>query len=247
MILYFSGTGNGTFIAKKISLLTNQKLVSINDKLKNNNFSKIEVDKTLVFVAPTYAWRIPRVVSDWILKTQFSNVENVYFVMSCGSDSGNAKEHNKKICLKKSWNYKGTSTIVMPENYIAMFNAPNQKKAKEIIEKASPAIEEIINTIIKNDKIVENKASIIDKIKSGFVNDIFYKMSVNDKEYYASSECIGCGVCVKQCPLNNISLKDGKPIWHSNCTQCMACIAHCPKEAIEYGNKSKGKTRYHCD
>ena len=47
------------------------------------------------------------------------------------------------------------------------------------------------------------------------------------------------------CPLNNIHLESGRPVWGKNCTHCMACICYCPKEAIEYGKKSKGKPRYH--
>ena len=49
----------------------------------------------------------------------------------------------------------------------------------------------------------------------------------------------------EKCPLNNIRLENGKPVWGKNCTHCMACICYCPKEAIEYGKKSKGKPRYH--
>ena len=58
-------------------------------------------------------------------------------------------------------------------------------------------------------------------------------------------DCIGCGQCVKRCPMNNVALKDGKPSWGKNCTHCMACICYCPKEAIEYGKKSVGQPRYH--
>jgi len=54
-----------------------------------------------------------------------------------------------------------------------------------------------------------------------------------------------CGQCVKNCPMNNIALENGKPIWGNQCTHCMACICYCPTEAIEYGKKSIGKTRYH--
>ena len=60
-----------------------------------------------------------------------------------------------------------------------------------------------------------------------------------------SEACIGCGKCVELCPLSNIYLENGKPVWGKNCTHCMACICYCPKEAIEYGRKSKGKPRYH--
>mgnify|MGYP002728531920 CR=1 FL=1 len=71
-------------------------------------------------------------------------------------------------------------------------------------------------------------------------NEIMDILTANDK-------CIGCGKCAKMCPLNNIKLKNSKPVWGKNCTHCMACICLCPTEAIEYGKKSVGKPRYHLD
>ena len=59
-------------------------------------------------------------------------------------------------------------------------------------------------------------------------------------------KCSGCGLCVQLCPLNNITLKNGKPVWGGGCTHCMACICSCPARAIEYGRKSRGKPRYFC-
>ena len=79
----------------------------------------------------------------------------------------------------------------------------------------------------------------------GPVNPIFYKFFVKANAFAASSACIGCGQCAKRCPMNNITLKDSKPVWGRNCTHCMACICYCPKEAIEYGKKSVGQPRYH--
>ena len=42
---------------------------------------------------------------------------------------------------------------------------------------------------------------------------------------------------MERCPLNNIRLENGKPVWGKHCTHCMACICDCPKEAIEYIEK----------
>lgn len=51
-------------------------------------------------VVPTYAWRIPRVVSDWIGQTEFVGA-NVWYVMSCGSGIGGADIYNQKLSEKK--------------------------------------------------------------------------------------------------------------------------------------------------
>lgn len=80
---------------------------------------------------------------------------------------------------------------------------------------------------------------------SGPVNPIFYRFFVKADAFRVNGGCVGCGLCAKKCPLNNVRLKDGKPVWGNECTHCMACICYCPKEAVEYGKKSVGKPRYH--
>lgn len=45
--------------------------------------------------------------------------------------------------------------------------------------------------------------------------------------------CIGCGACVPVCPVDAISMVEGKAIIdHETCIECGVCIAECPVEAI---------------
>ena len=105
MIAYFSGTGNSKYIAERIAGKTGDELVSINEKLKNSDTNKIEVDGQLVFVVPTYAWRIPRIVKDWILATKFTGANKAWYVMTCGDSIGNADSYNQKISLDKGFTH----------------------------------------------------------------------------------------------------------------------------------------------
>lgn len=46
-------------------------------------------------------------------------------------------------------------------------------------------------------------------------------------------KCIGCGQCVKDCPVRTISLVDGKAeINNDRCIKCGHCIAICPVNAV---------------
>ena len=246
MVLYFTGTGNSRYVARKIAEATGDKLISINDKIKNNDTEVFMTDGRLIFVVPTYAWRIPRVVEKWIRDTEFLGAEKAWFVMTCGGMIGNAAKFNKGLCKDKDFEYMGTAEVVMPENYIAMFNVPEDEVAKAIIEKAEPRIKQIINAVSKGGRFPKPKNNALGNILSSTVNPVFY-CKVKADSFYSDDKCIGCGKCVQVCPLNNIELKDNKPVWGKNCTHCMACICLCPTEAIEYGKKSVGKNRYHCD
>lgn len=90
MILYFSGTGNSKYVAQRMAEALNQSLLSINDRIRSHNTSPVETDERLVIVTPTYAWRIPRLVRDWLLETEFPGAAQVWFIMTCGSEIGHA-------------------------------------------------------------------------------------------------------------------------------------------------------------
>lgn len=244
MLMYFTGTGNSAYIAKKLANACSEQLLFINDKIKAEDTRSLAVNGKLIFVLPTYSWRIPRIVETWIRAVDFIGVKEVYFIMHCGSGIGNAACYNKKLAADKGFKYMGTAQIIMPENYIAMFKTPCKKEALSILSRAESVIEDLIDSIVNGKKLPDPPKNFYDPILSSLVNKVFYAFFVKAKAFYANDFCISCGICEKLCPLNNIKLIDGKPHWASNCTHCMACISYCPSEAIEYGNKSKGKFRY---
>ena len=134
MILCFSGTGNSRYIEKKIADKLQDEIVDINAKIRAVDYSPIKTGDNVIVVTPTYAWRIPRIVSDWLSETELLSAKRIWFVMNCGSEIGNAAKYNRNIAEQKHLCYMGTSQILMPENYIAMFNAPQLEEAKEIVD-----------------------------------------------------------------------------------------------------------------
>ena len=221
--------------------------MNLNDRIKASDTSPVETGERVIIVTPTYAWRIPRVVRDWLRKTELRGAKRSWFVMTCGSEIGNANKYNQALCKTKHLAYMGTAEIVMPENYIAMFSVPVREKAAEIISRAEPAIDRCISCIENGERFPLPRCNLYDRFMSGPVNGLFYSLFVKADAFTAGEKCEGCGKCVTLCPLNNIALVDGRPRWGKNCTHCMACIAYCPTNAIEYGKKSVGKPRYTCE
>lgn len=244
MVLYFSGTGNSRYVAKRICEKVGDTLIDINERIKNDDIEPVQTGENIVVVVPTYAWRIPDVVKDWLTRTLFIGAKRVWFVMTCGDSIGNADKFNRKLCKIKGFEYMGTAKIRMPENYIAMYDAPEAAKARHIVEKAEPIIESAIDSIIAKKPFPDSQITLNDRFLSGIVNTAFYMTSIKPKKFTADSKCISCGKCSILCPLNNIRIENGKPVWGNNCTHCMACICYCPTEAIEYGKISAGKVRY---
>ena len=55
MVFYFTGTGNSRYIAEIISKRLDDDIVSLNEKIKQNDYSEIHSDRPIVFVFPIYA------------------------------------------------------------------------------------------------------------------------------------------------------------------------------------------------
>jgi ferredoxin len=54
--------------------------------------------------------------------------------------------------------------------------------------------------------------------------------------YIITDECICCGSCIDECPVEAISEGDDKyTIDPELCTDCGACADACPTDAIESG------------
>lgn len=245
MILYFSGTGNSRYVAEVIGKTTSDEIVSVNDLIKKGKLKTLSSDRPFVFVCPTYSWRIPRILEEFINKTTFTGNRNVYFILTYGDSDHGALHYVKRLCKKKDFILEGYAGVIMPENYIAMFNAPDKSEADLIIQKALPQILILAEQIKKKQPFPKVHITQRSRVKSLITNPLFYITSVSAKGFYSTNTCISCGKCQQVCPLNNVTLVNEKPQWGNKCTHCMACICACPKEAIEYKNKTQGKHRFY--
>ncbi len=246
MIFYFTGTGNSRYAAETLADLLEEEVVCLNEHMGKNNEQWLSQTPYL-FVFPIYAWRMPRVVEKYIRANEFKGNASAYFIGTCGDSMGNAGHWCEKLCREKELNFKGAAKVVMPENYIAMFDVPSVQREKQLMDAADARLQILAKQIRDEKNFPSCRPSMLGRMESRFVNPLFYRFWISDAKFYAGAECNGCGACVKSCPLNNISLDgESRPVWGGNCTHCMACISICPKKTIEYGKISRDKRRYRC-
>ena len=195
MIVYFTGTGNSRYCARLLADKLGDHCTDAFHFIRDSVATELSSTKPWVFVCPTYGWQLPRVFVDFIRAGRFSGSKDAYFVMTCGAEIGNAATKNRALCGEKGLRYRGTLQVVMPENYIAMFNAPEREEALGIVAAARPVLEQGAGYIRRGVDFPDRKAGAVDKLKSGPVNRLFYRFFVKAKPFTVSSACISCGKC----------------------------------------------------
>lgn len=244
MILYFSATGNSEYLAKSLANELGDEVVDLFSYIKEGRPGVFESDRPFVLVCPTYSWRVPLFLSKYLLNCGFIGSRDFYVVMNYGDSCGNAYAYIKEDLDNLGLNFKGLYGVKMPENYIMLFDLDSPDINKKIIAAAKNEIGNITRYIKNKDNFPKKKVGLIGKFQSGVINPIFFKFITKDKKFYATDKCISCGLCEKVCVLNNISYKNGRPIWKGTCIHCSACISKCPLGAIEYGKKTLNQDRY---
>ena len=66
---------------------------------------------------------------------------------------------------------------------------------------------------------------------------------------HAETTCTSCGLCERNCPMGNIQMENGHPVFGRNCALCVRCSFNCPVNAISIGilNGWKVNGRYQID
>lgn len=240
MIYYFSGTGNSEWVAKTIASLTSDEVFFIPKFLKDKKEIRIKKGEVFGLIFPIYAWRTPKIVLEFLNYVKIEEGAYCFAVCTCGDEAGYAmKLLDKKMHFNAMW------SVIMPNNYIVMFDVDSNELAKHKVKEAKLRIEKISEAVNAKRYEFDVFEGSMPKYRSTVIGELFNKTSMSDKPFYSEDTCIGCGTCVKVCPLENIELKKGRPVWLGHCQKCMACIHRCPVQALQHGSSTKKRGRYY--
>lgn len=249
MIFYFSGTGNSYAAARFLSERLGEGLVDIAQAMQEDTkVYHLREGERLGFVFPVYAWAPPKAVLEFLGRLKLAGAENPYTfgVCTCGGSAGETfsvlREHMEKNGLKLD----SAFSVIMPDNYIVMFQVDSLERQEEILAQAEETMERIAGAILEGKrKFMRVKKGGGAALLTQVVNPFFTLFATRTKPFYATADCIGCGLCAQVCTSHCIRILDGMPRWErEHCNMCMACINRCPQKAIQYGSQTKDKGRY---
>jgi ferredoxin len=201
------------------------------------------------FIFPVYAWGIPEIVIRFIKKLTIPENTYLFAIATCGGTPGGTIGQLNKLLKKKGKRLSAGFTVAYKSGNLGMENG----LIKFVRKLAGPGcrfweerVAEICRIIDKkeNARLEQNNFQTC-LIGNFFASTASKMLSKMDKNFSINKNCNGCGTCVKTCPVDNITLSEGRPFWNHQCQQCLACVHWCPQTAIEIGDTSRGKPRYH--
>lgn len=263
-IYYFSGTGNSKHLAERLA--ENDQLIAIAD-LVSNNKTEIEVSPGDIvgIVSPIYFWGLPSIVEEFLSKiviNGYSKDSNPIFIaFTCGGSTGLADKMAAKILKSRQYCLNAAYSVLMPDNYIIMFDyLTPEEKVEPILLCAEVKIDDILSSV---NTLTTSEKTDVKLLHRGpfphFSTGMFYPIYRKDRKtapFWAGDECISCGLCEQVCPSHTIKMELAdinlpelkqamRPVWKADrCIQCLACLHHCPVKTIQYGQKTIKRGRY---
>lgn len=248
-IFYFSGTGNSLYIARKIAGRFHAALTPLASFYNCKTYST-DADR-IGFVFPVYYGRLPAIVRNFLQILDGLKGKYVFAAANFGGSASRSLTEFKKIVKQKGGFSFAGFAVHMPQN---AFLKPWEKK-EMIWAKAAQRIDFIVKNIESKKKGIfytnlplelctAPLPGLIQKsLKEKFISlshasgDLSLEnlMHLSDNSYRANEKCKGCGICREVCPVGNIKLAEGRPVWLNRCETCLACYNFCPNKAIEGG------------
>ncbi|MBN1256074.1 MAG: EFR1 family ferrodoxin [Planctomycetes bacterium] len=245
IIYYFTGTGNSLAIARELAASLAETEIMPVAKLMNSG--SIEPDAECVgFIYPVYGFCMPLIMKKFISKLWLQPQTYYFAIANCANCVGAAVKQMELLLQQKNVKLAAGFKLKMPGNYTPLYGAPKQEKQKKLFAETSAKLQEI-SAIIRDRKRVDHVPGLLPLtwLANPLSNLLAKYLPGSDKKFFADENCASCGLCAQVCPVANITMEGGKPVWHRHCEKCFTCLQFCPEEAIQYGRITRGRKRYH--
>lgn len=237
IILYFTATGNCMYASKKIG----GDIYSIPKMVKEESY--VFEDDAIGLVFPDYGLCVPPYVREFIDKVQLK-CDYLFAVITYGFFSGGVVTNLIEIADKNKMKFSYINKLKMVENYLPGFEMKKEKQ-KEKKYKIDDNLNRIAADIKARKKWICHDSWLGRFLTKNHQKSYGYNIGTGETtKYHIEESCKGCGICEEVCPMDNIIIQNGKPVFTDRCCSCLACIHNCPENAIHMdGEKSRERYR----
>jgi ferredoxin len=236
LIIQFSGTGNTRRIAEVLRQeFEDNGAESRIIPMEHITLGKITPDYAgwdIVGIGfPVHAMDAPAIVYDFI-GTLPKSATRYFLFKTAGSttfNAGSTYNIRHKLALL-GWKLIHEQLYEMPPN---AFGTANPKKVNKRYFKARALAIKTAAEIL---------GGVNSRLADPMIRNLLYRFAAlekhgaqqSSKRWIVSSACTLCGICVENCPTENIHIEEGKLLFDDKCLLCLRCWWNCPARAISH-------------
>ena len=215
--LVFSPTGGTEKIADLIVKEWSQSVINIDLSDLKDDFSKYSFNsEDIVLIAmPSFGGRLPGVAAERLSRIKGNSSKSVLVCVYGNRAYDDTLAEMEDIAVKCNFNVVAAISAIAEHSIIHQYAAgrPDDKDRATLSDFSKKIIEKLNSSDMNSPKIPGNRPYK----KSGGAG-LTPKVSKN---------CISCGICANECPVEAIDKSDVGKTDKSKCISCMRCVVRC--------------------
>lgn len=190
-----------------------------------------------ILAFPVYAWTMPDIVKRFVKALPKGANRKAAVLATWGGGPGPAIGHGVSLMTKMGYHVTHSGGALYPDNWTHVLNPASGQTALNMLSTGEAMMVQYVTDLIEKPSSLYQTpagANLMLPVSIGFRT---IGRRILGLTYYADSECTGCGLCERICPVANISdAKSKHPRWGLACEDCCKCINLCPVNAVNSSN-----------
>lgn len=238
IIYCFSGTGNTARAAE----IVNKGLAAkdYDSKICWIGHGQVPIQEAFdltILAYPVYAWTLPDVVKGFTKLLPKGDNRQAAVLATWGGGPGSAISHGVSLMKKAGYDVTHSGGALFPDNWTHVLNPATGQTAINMLNTGEAMMAEYVDNLCQKPSSLyqtSTGAKWLLPISVGFRT---IGRRILGLTYYGDSDCTGCGLCERVCPVGNISDSKSKhPHWGMACEDCCKCINLCPTKSVNSSN-----------
>jgi ferredoxin len=260
LFLYFSGTGNTDYVARYLAHTLVHLPLEI--ELRSVEWQPAEDVSGFDLLAagfPVYAGDCPGFLQDYLNRLPPGEGRGAFAFCTKGAYAASALGLTCRRLAARGYVPLASGSVTMPGTDGLAMVGKDSWMARKALEKDYDHLKDA-------DALARRMSSILSDLHAGVpVEDLGQLLpsgsghSLSDRLWaavyriaedwirarlHADAKCEGCGLCARICPVENVDLREGRPVFGAHCVLCLRCLHACPNEAIQVARLTEGKFRW---